>query len=202
MGVVVGPKHQAVDVVGEVAFHVEAPRSVSRDGDERHHHPIGGEQADDPEDLAADAGVQDKSPRRADSRWRCVAAHRECAACPGRNGERRRPRGRARRARRRAGRFAPSDWDFGMPAARRFPRESVMATPTIQTNEGNTVSVMVQPCHSACSNWRYESRPLPALLTSTMRAMVAPRKASSETRRGAVFSFIGNCLTARVPGGR
>ena len=58
MGVVVGPEHQTIDIVGEVAFHVQAARAVSRHGDERHHHPIGGEQAGDPENLAAYAGVQ------------------------------------------------------------------------------------------------------------------------------------------------
>ncbi len=40
----------------------------------------------------------------------------------------------------------------GTPAATRFASESVMATPTIHRNEGNTMSVMVQPCHSACCN--------------------------------------------------
>src|SRR5882724_5510617 len=45
-------------------------------------------------------------------------------------------------------RVVSSSRDRGTPAARRLPSESVIATPTIQTKDGKTVSVSVQPCHS------------------------------------------------------
>src|SRR5579885_211346 len=61
-----------------------------------------------------------------------------------------------------------------------------MATPTIHRKDGKTTSVMVHPFHSACSSGAYTARPVPGLFTSTMRAMVAPRKASRETNRCAV----------------
>src|SRR5271155_285005 len=71
----------------------------------------------------------------------------------------------------------------GTPAAMRFPKDSVIATPTIHRNVGKTVSVMVHPFQAEWLSGAYDFGP-PALFTITIRAMVAPRSASSATRRG------------------
>src|ERR1700675_280944 len=63
--------------------------------------------------------------------------------------------------------------------------ENVISTPTIQTKDGNTTSVIVHPCHAAWLSGPYTWLPSPGVFTSTMRAMIAPRNASSETSRSA-----------------
>src|SRR5437667_878408 len=69
--------------------------------------------------------------------------------------------------------------------ARRRPRASGMATPTMNRKNGKIRSVGVQPCHSACRSGGYTARQVPGLLTSTMAATVMPRNASSDTSRPA-----------------
>src|ERR1700690_3712937 len=64
----------------------------------------------------------------------------------------------------------------------RFPKDSVMDTPTIQRNVGKTVSVMVHPFHGEWLSGAYDFGP-PGLFTMIIRAMVAPRRASRATRR-------------------
>src|SRR5271170_3006767 len=91
-----------------------------------------------------------------------------------------RPKTKRIAARRKIG---PSRLVRGTPAAMRLPNDSVMETPTIHRNAGNTVSVKVHPCHAEWLSGAYDLGP-PALFTITIRAMVAPRRASSATRRG------------------
>jgi hypothetical protein len=69
----------------------------------------------------------------------------------------------------------------------------VIATPTIQTKDGKTVSVSVQPCQSEWRSCAYASRSLPLLFTMIMNAITAPRNASSETSRcvAGIGSFAG-----------
>src|SRR5215510_13047096 len=73
-------------------------------------------------------------------------------------------------------------------AARRNTRpgpglDSEMATPTMKRKNGKITSVGVRPCHSAWRSGRYTADHVPGLLTTTIAAIVNPRKASSETRR-------------------
>ncbi len=69
------------------------------------------------------------------------------------------------------------------PAARRRANASIRATPAIHRKDGKTTSVGVQPCQSACLSGQYAAPASPGVLTRIISAIVAPRKASSETRR-------------------
>ena len=69
------------------------------------------------------------------------------------------------------------------PAAILFPSDKHRLSPTIQTNDGNTTSVIVQPFQSACRSGPYASLKPPAVLTRIIRAIIGLRNASSETRR-------------------
>src|ERR1035438_1895081 len=85
----------------------------------------------------------------------------------------------------------------------RLPKDSVMDTPTIQRNVGKTVSVRVHPCHDEWLSGAYDFGP-PGLFTITIRAMVAPRRASRATRRVAggdetVPSEVSGLVTVATP---
>jgi hypothetical protein len=100
-----------------------------------------------------------------------------------------------------AGRGAvSSNRERGTPAVGRLPSESIMATPTIQTKDGKTVSVSVQPCQCEWRSCAYASRSLPLLFTTIVNAITTPRNASSETRRCVVgiASFAGVGLSNGV----
>jgi hypothetical protein len=58
-----------------------------------------------------------------------------------------------------------------------------MATPTMNRKKGKITSVGVQPCQSAWRNGEYTACHVPGLLTTTIAAIVSPRKASSERSR-------------------
>lgn len=78
--------------------------------------------------------------------------------------------------------MGPSKRLRGTPAASRLPKDKVIETPTIHRNEGNTVSVIVHPFHDAWLSGVYDFGP-PALFTTIIRAMVAPRIASNAVKR-------------------
>src|SRR5678816_828259 len=71
----------------------------------------------------------------------------------------------------------------------------------MKRKKGKTKSVGVAPCHSACWSGAYTWPQLPGLLTITMAAIVSPRKASSDVRRGApgMGRMIGRRRPAAAP---
>src|SRR5687768_7885418 len=80
------------------------------------------------------------------------------------------------------------------PVAERFPIENGMATPTMNRKNGKTRSVIVQPCQSACLSGPWTWPQLPGLFTSSIVAIVMPRKMSSDASRSA-FTTIGSAST-------
>src|SRR5688500_4754543 len=66
-----------------------------------------------------------------------------------------------------------------------FSNEKLIALPTAKRNEGNTRSVGVNPCQSACSNGSKGVAPLPGLFTIIMKQTVSPRNTSSARKREA-----------------
>src|SRR4028119_425971 len=64
-----------------------------------------------------------------------------------------------------------------------FDSEKDIAQPTINRKKGNTKSVGVQPCHSACSSGGYTCSQLPGLFTRIIEAIAIPRKTSRDFKR-------------------
>ncbi len=60
------------------------------------------------------------------------------------------------------------------------PSAKGIATPSIKRKKGNTQSVGVHPCQSACKRALYELAQSPGLLTIIIQAMVMPRNTSKE----------------------
>ena len=64
-----------------------------------------------------------------------------------------------------------------------FDSEKDIAQPTMNRKKGNTKSVGVQPCHSACSSGGYTCFQLPGLFTRIIEAIAIPRKTSRDFKR-------------------
>jgi hypothetical protein len=64
-----------------------------------------------------------------------------------------------------------------------FDSEKDIAQPTMNRKKGNTKSVGVQPCHSACSSGGYTCSQLPGLFTRIIEAIAIPRKTSRDFKR-------------------
>lgn len=64
-----------------------------------------------------------------------------------------------------------------------------MATPTMNRKNGKIRSVGVQPCHAAWRSGGWIALQVPGLFTSSIPAIVMPRKMSSETSRPLPVTF-------------
>lgn len=69
------------------------------------------------------------------------------------------------------------------PSASYLEIENASALPTANRKNGKTRSVGVQPSQGACFSGAYTYFPLPGVLTSTIPAMVIPRKMSRARNR-------------------
>src|SRR5450755_448727 len=77
---------------------------------------------------------------------------------------------------------------FDSPRCRRDRNDRLRDTPTIKRKNGKIRSVGVQPFQSECFSGA-KAKSFPGLFTRIMAAMVAPRKTSSEYRRGGAEAF-------------
>jgi hypothetical protein len=62
-------------------------------------------------------------------------------------------------------------------------KTKLMAFPMANKKEGNTKSVGVKPCHSACINGAKVCAPSPGVLTMIIKQMVIPLKTSKDKKR-------------------
>ena len=150
LGVIVAAQHHAIDMVSDVAFDTEVAGAKARNGDEHHQRPIAGEQASRPGEPAAQAcGQPDR--RAGEIADGNPLQHAEDA--PRREVEPRKTIEEQAQARTGWPRGAGPVEEIGaalLPRPAGAERTSVNDSPTIHRNDGNTTSVGVHPCQSAC----------------------------------------------------